>query len=150
MSVEVEFCKKKKLSGREALSQLQKCQISLALILFYKTSIYIHYKQGTGLIAPGACRPKLFLHGKMIFLNNWQQRFPCLKKSLLMHHFLINFRLPHRYGLSMHVLDTKDRTKLRKVVLSKFSSMRKRKHEKVQNIYSSWQYAHRIFSDYRP
>lgn len=67
-----------------------------------------------------------------------------------MHHFLINFRLPHRYGLSVHVLDTKDRTKLRKVVLSKFSSMRKRKHEKVQNIYSSWQYAHRIFSDYRP
>ena len=50
----------------------------------------------------------------------------------------------------MHVLDTKDRTKLRKVVLSKFSSMRKRKHEKVQNIYSSWQYAYRIFSDYRP
>ena len=50
----------------------------------------------------------------------------------------------------MHVLDTKDRTKLRKVVLSKFSFMRKRKHEKVQNIYSSWQYAHRIFSDYRP
>lgn len=45
----------------------------------------------------------------------------------------------------MHVLDTKDRTKLRKVVLSKFSFMRKRKHEKVQNIYSSWQYAHRIF-----
>ena len=28
--------------------------------------------------------------------------------------------------------------------------LRKRKHEKVQNIYSSWQYAHRIFSDYRP
>lgn len=44
----------------------------------------------------------------------------------------------------MHVLDTKYRKKLRKVVLSKFSSMRK-KHEKVQNIYSSWQYSHRIF-----
>ena len=135
MAVEVEFCTK--LSGREALSQLQKCWISLVLILFYKTSIYILYKQGTGLIAPGACCANLFLHGKLIFLKNWQQRFPCLKKSLLTHHFLTNFHLPHIYVLSMHVLGTKDRTKLRKVVLSNFSSMRKQNHEKVQNIHSS-------------
>lgn len=58
-----------------------------------------------------------------------------------MHRFLM-FWLPYRD--STHVLDTKYRKKLRKVVLSKFSPMRK-KHEKVQNIYSSWQVSHRIF-----
>lgn len=41
----------------------------------------------------------------------------------------------------MHVLDSTYRKKLRKVVLSKISSV---KHEKVQNIYSSWQFLHRI------
>lgn len=60
-----------------------------------------------------------------------------------MHHFSISDC--HIAGYySMHVLDTKYRKNLRKVVLSKFSSMRK-KHEKVQNMYSFWQFSHRDF-----
>lgn len=60
-----------------------------------------------------------------------------------MYHFLMSdYHIAGNY--STHVLDTKYRKNLRKVALSKFSSLRK-KHVKVQNIYSFWQFSHRVF-----
>lgn len=102
-------------------------------MLFYKTSVYTSYKQGTVLIAPGACHPNLFLHWKRFFSTMGSKIPKFIKKSLPTHYFLINFWLPYRYGLSMHVLNTKDRKTLRKV-LSKFSSMRDKRRKKTWKI----------------